>query len=789
MSLKSRFLSLSMKEQICIAIIFLHLFCLGAILAICCSFAYQILMENYKQKKLYFFNKYKEYLHAGYYFHNYCLLGYEELLRRFQKQAWKFHQVLNIYNDYNLFDNYSNSVVFYKDEEHKNIISKKDRDNTVLFTFPMYRNESSPSTEQYIHQQIYSYTYLTYQSLSNALMSHDIGEYFYVPFYTVPIMKTPLFTNINALTMMSHNASSIHEKLIEIQQGDVSTINYNLLTKYYKELIPNFLYDIFFKFGFYFSQKLGFFQLMFNKAYNEIYNSIEIPIDLNSQEFLYYFASKSSGYFSRIDYSNDKVTIISISENENYYHCETSIIDNYLCYMNSLLLKTIDVNFIPLYFGNNTILSKELCISFILKVNNFIMNINTLNELNNKIFKGKTTIENLFINKDIDIDPDMKDILNTNYSSFLRLDNLFYEGLMYLVNKKNGFPHYFFKYSYPNFNALKDFKSEYLIIDQVNYYFFSSFRQPIKYTNLVKQVLDNCFYLIVSANLYIWLICMAINLIIFSKVIENWIQPINKLQEAIESNSIKDENIFKYSYDNIINELFSTCKELLIGQINNNKYDIDNFNISSLKKNKKIDENRYKKNLIIDNDLMNQLINQQQNTMDFSKNIALNDPNNKLKNQSMNKNKLNLNKNKYDEKKENLKNLISENDKNSKDISNNSLKADKNKKISNNNELYKKLFQIGEYIDYYRNKLQPNNIIIIGNNNSINDENKITKSVSKKISLNSKYLGTNDNNEKIYINMLDEQNISYLWYMEEKKKNNKSFNYNINDNYNELFID
>ena len=62
---------------------------------------------------------------------------------------------------------------------------------------------------------------------------------------------------------------------------------------------------------------------------------------------------------------------------------------------------------------------------------------------------------------------------------------------------------------------------------------------------------------------------------------------------------------------------------------------------------------------------MNQLINQQQNTMDFSKNIALNDPNNKLKNQSMNKNKLNLNKNKYDEKKENLKNLISENDKNS----------------------------------------------------------------------------------------------------------------------------
>ena len=35
--------------------------------------------------------------------------------------------------------------------------------------------------------------------------------------------------------------------------------------------------------------------------------------------------------------------------------------------------------------------------------------------------------------------------------------------------------------------------------------------------------------------------------------------------------------------------------------------------------------------------------------------------------------------------------------------------------------------------------------------------------------------------------MHDEQNISYLWYMEAKKKNNKSFNYNINDNFDELF--
>ena len=37
--------------------------------------------------------------------------------------------------------------------------------------------------------------------------------------------------------------------------------------------------------------------------------------------------------------------------------------------------------------------------------------------------------------------------------------------------------------------------------------------------------------------------------------------------------------------------------------------------------------------------------------------------------------------------------------------------------------------------------------------------------------------------------MLRNKNISYLWYMEAKKKMNKSLNYKINTNYDELFND
>ena len=43
----------------------------------------------------------------------------------------------------------------------------------------------------------------------------------------------------------------------------------------------------------------------------------------------------------------------------------------------------------------------------------------------------------------------------------------------------------------------------------------------------------------------------------------------------------------------------------------------------------------------------------------------------------------------------------------------------------------------------------------------------------------------NDNN---FINMLDEKNISYLWYMETKKRY-RNFNYNVSSDYKELFTE
>ena len=275
---------------------------------------------------------------------------------------------------------------------------------------------------------------------------------------------------------------------------------------------------------------------------------------------------------------------------------------------------------------------------------------------------------------------------------------------------------------------------------------------------------------------YSWLICLFINLIIFFKVIDEWTQPIIKLQEAVESSNVRDESIFNYKYDDIIYELFLTCKELLTGQVDNRENGLKNFNILGKEKDNKIDKNIYKKNIIINNEIMQELINKQQSMLDFSNNIKVNEPNNIISDSPLVNNR---NKKTFQSPDSTTKNE----EKEQKDLE--KIKAEKKKE----NEPYINLFKIAEYLQYYRSKLDTNNIIFI--NNEV-DETKVSKINSKNTkSINSsvsnqtkkKYDENND-----FINMLDEKNISYLWYMEAKKKY-KNFNYNISSDYRELFTE
>ena len=800
MSLKSKFLTLSIKEQVCITIVALTFFCILVTLGICCTLIYEFFKDNYRTKKLYFYNKYKDYIESSFYFHNFCFLRYEEVLRRIQKQVWKYHQTIFSFKGFTMFDNYSDAIVNYNDSIHKNIsLIKTNNNNNKLFIL-YYLETGNKTLDMYIFEVLYQNTLYSYQSLQNLIISPGVLETLRIPGYNIPVVQTPTYINLNYSIIFGFNASNIHEMLIKIQ-GDSTNINDKILNNYCEQKLYEFIFRISQIYKDYNSQKLKFFSYMFNNSFIEIENIVNNGIRLGLiKNNPNYFLISLLGYFSIIDFSNSKFKVLSFGDDNNYYYSEANILQNYLYFFNKGLGAFIDTLFIPLYFENSTVISPGLCIIFMLKQKGFQLDNNTSNEFNNTIKKGKSIFENCFIYKDlIKSQQNINDILNISSTNFFTVNNFIYQGIIYLTPDDNYFPYYFMKFSYPNYNTLKDFQSDYVLLDQMDYYLFTSFSIPIKCSNYINQIYQNCFFIIILIILFMWYILLFINLLIFNQIIKDLIEPLLLLQYSVETSSLKDESIFNYEHDNIINELFGTCKELLNGQIDNEN-GLNNFNILSIPKDKdkNIDTNIYKKNFIINNEIMNELIDEQQNMMDYSKNIKLYEPkeiNEKSKYFKKTKSNNNICKNGLSEN-----NLIHIMDRNSKDIVNKKT-FNRNSIIKNienkDKEPYKKLFEIAEYLNYYRKKNYPNNIIIIGNNSNIDDskkskiKSKNNSSTKKNISykkINSKNdIDIHENMESIKINMLDEQNISYLWYMEAKKKNNNSFNYNVNYNFEELF--
>ena len=801
MGLLSSFLTISIKDQICILIIFLTLFSIIVILGLCCSFTYEILKEDYNQKKLYFFDKYKEYIESCFYFQNFALLQYEEVIKRLQKQIWKFHQSSNIYQQQiNFYLSDRNIIENFAMQGHENVTKQlTSYNNDIVFLACFYNfngiliNQMCDYVRRILLQQ--------YFGMSSMLITHDIETGLRIPGYNRPILTSPLMVNVNRSCIYSFNASRIYENVVLICGG--TSINYTSMDTYHKkkaENILNYVYTIFIIYMN--SDELFKFDQMFGKLINEVYENDGFKnLNKDDPESYLEFARETSGYYSTIDYSNDQFSLISYL-NEEFYYVESTIIDNYLYFINSWLYEFLDISFIPLYSQNNTVLSPELCILFMIKQTGYNLDKDQVEELYRKIRKGKSTIKDCFINMTIFKEQvNINDVFDLNFNSFLSVNNGVNQGIINF----GKYHLYFVKYAYPNYNVLKEFRSDYLLLDQIDFYFFISFRQPIECTNILLENFRYVFYLIVLLIVYIWIICLFVNYLIYKKIVIQLIEPIKKLREAIQTSSIKDQNIFKYESDDFINDLFSTCKELLTGQIDKSNKDCGygNFNIlSKLKdKQKDIDENKYKKNLLINNEIINQLINEQLNMNDFSKNIKVNEELTKNTEKEDVKNKSrNINNQLFEDdnmafistEQNEKRNTYNQSDVKIEKESDENIQNDKNENKKESEEIdrepYRKLFQISDYLYRYKNKIE---------NNKINITNSITKNENQKINLNNSEINNtknkkeskNDNNSNISINMIDNKNISYFWYMEAKKNNDISINYNMSDSYNELFIE
>ena len=784
MSLSSRFLSLSMKQQICISIVVLTLFCLLVILIVCCSLLYEILHKDYEQKKLYFYNKYKKYVESAFYYQSFHVMQYEEILHRIQKQIWKLQKSIVVYQTIVPLQNYSDIIINMTNRKEYNFTEldlKESKDMPFFYVISLLKHERVQSFVQ-------NFSLNHYQPLVNSIFSNNIYDSFTIPGYGVPIMDKPILYNFNFSTIFGFNHTKINEALDDC--NDSIDILRTKLFYIINEFVTNAE-----KYLKYVGNKLTTFEIMFPKFYQEIIiHSTDIFYD---EEKRSNFSKIFVSYLSNIQFGEDKFSLVSSNESYNYYYTEMNTIPNALFFLNNNFSDEFDIDFVPFYYSNMTLHSKDLCALFKIKQLFLSGKEFDFEEIYSEINNRKDKFEICFIDNNlIKSQEEINDIFNIYFENFTEYTNLIYQGIFEPIPEHPEFSFYFIKYSYPNFNTLREFQSEYLFSNQVNFLAFIPFKRIQKYVDHIYQVNLNIFFMTILIIIYCWILCLIGNLIIFYRVIDDWTMPITKLQEAVESNLIKDENIFIYKYDDIINELFITCKELLNGQINhnNNDNDIYNFNILSNDNEKKIDKNIYKKNFIINNEIMEELIEKQQSLMDFSNNVKLNELNSiDTYLPSQKNNNLNIN----NEAEEKISAHLGSNKKTEKEKDNEKEK-EKEKEIKSNkktqknkeNESYIKLFKISEYFDYFRSKLDSNNIIFLNENTGDSKTNQLLSKNNSKSNTNSITNKKNKNDEanenSNYINMMDETNITYLWYMEAKKKN-KSFNYYMNNDCRELF--
>ena len=765
MSIHSRFLTLSIKEQVCLTIFLLTVFSVLVILCLPCSFSYEILREDYKKKKRFFYNEYKEYIEACFYYQGYNLLKYEEIIKRMLKEADKystrgglFEYKTDFKEEYN--DQFPVRDLYYNE-------SKEDENRTDILYFYCFNVDKDRCKE--VKESLKN----KYESLYSLIFTTDVYNRFRLPELDIPIVDKAIAVNINESFMFCFDKKVMMDNLeLDFNKIASDTIDYVSRT------LEGYVNDEYFLYN-----------NLYQKAEQEVFTyGINYRLDETltpeeRKEIIREFAKEIVGYHSSVQFTNDKSRVLSYDYygDQIYYYIEMYMEAEFLLLVHQALSIDLNIHFAPLFSHNNTILLPDICVFFMMRQTHDIFKDEKLYELYDKIIRGNSTIKECFYDKDYyEKQKIITEIFDEVGSPFLDITNKINQGIYKLPN---GEPLYFMKYSFPNFNLLKNFKSDHLIMDPLNFYLFSSFKEPEEFADYIWAQHKNLFYLIIILIVYIWVICFLINMLIFYKVIKQITEPIYKLQEAIEANNVKDENVFKYEYDDIINELFITCKELITRQIdtrNNTKYS-KQFNIlnSGNDKNSVIDKSKYEKNLIINNDIMNELINEQQNMNDLSENI---DTNTELDDDLVDKEEKHANLEKEENKQKDDKNINDNNDKFKNIVNQNKIEEE------NDKESYKSLFRLAEYLYYYRCKNEDNIITV---NTAITDESKKSNKmkmnkVKKKIS---KIQSIYEVEENISINMFKDKDITYLWYMEMKKRKNKSFNYQVSDDYEELFMD
>ena len=258
MGVPSQFLTLSIKEQLFITILILTIFSVLVILCLPGSFSYEILMEDYKKKK-FFYNEYKEYIEACFYFQSFTILKYEEIIKRMAKQIYKYNRKDNVFNITSDFKDTYNKTYPIQDLLYNDI-----NDENILYIYCYNSDEKCKIIMDTSIDKLQD----KYDSLNGLIFSHDIGNRFKIPGFSMPIINSFFGVNINNSIMYGFGKDWIHTAIANA--SDVKLVNKNFLNYYYNQILYMTLISVQSNLQSYLNLNLFLFKELFSKIVKEM---------------------------------------------------------------------------------------------------------------------------------------------------------------------------------------------------------------------------------------------------------------------------------------------------------------------------------------------------------------------------------------------------------------------------------------------------------------------------------------------------------------------------------------
>ena len=559
MNIKQKFLTLSIRHQISLFVIIGSAICLLLILALFSLFTNIILNIHIRKRKEYYYKKYQDIIESEVQFQNFLLYQHEQLLKGFNSQIYYFGLSQN--DLYDTMINYDRNLI-------KNVKNIDEINVTEIENENIKYYLHSFSNDPFYESKAFNLLASTHSSIDNQL---DILSHFRIPYLgeDFKIVNDYVFVRLSEESLFTMNKS----RIIEIRDNSNGNI-----TNYYDGLIQKYVKKYTHFMNEYKKGELEFLDIFFNSKFFLFENYVnETYIQEKYRKNLKKYLNDISCHFHFIDYLTEETFVTDNGNKNNVKFLEqNTIIPNYIDIIFSIIYNYSNINVIPVYHGNNKILSVNLCYAFLYKQMIFLnlthkKNIfvkEKLDQIYSKLNKSELNIGDCILDKKYNFDTKQNayDILNIKFDKFYSIKNSREYSMMKISDTILGNNLLCIKYTFPDYDSILNFKPDFFTLDQLNLYSFKTLYEVKHYENNMFSFFYNCQLAIILFLVYLWIIISIYLIFRLKKIFVEVTDPINNLINIINKLEVKEEDMLKYESDDTINELFKLCNELLVGK-------------------------------------------------------------------------------------------------------------------------------------------------------------------------------------------------------------------------------